>query len=256
MRIKLHTPKSLKSGSGMASAKQFLLSIIATTISIVLTFGTAAIIDHYKKEAAKKEMVMMIISDIDQTLKTIQTADSALREFKRLQMKLTTNPELFDCLRDSFPTLSEWVLEDFSKTTETIFTTSIETFNTLGDVNFVNEVSSFYMARRQYKEDVLDMLLEDIQKFPFRHSLKALMNISFPEYYCDNWMYLEELKDSRDRCMQMMDVSEKDMIKFSNKHRLKKDNSNDDEDEITIKMFEESDSCNAIIEQVKKNLKD
>lgn len=42
MNVKLHTPKSLKSGSGMSSLKQLLLSLIATTISIVLTFGTAA----------------------------------------------------------------------------------------------------------------------------------------------------------------------------------------------------------------------
>lgn len=41
MNIKLHTPKSLKSGSGMATLKQFLMSIVATSISIILTFGTA-----------------------------------------------------------------------------------------------------------------------------------------------------------------------------------------------------------------------
>ena len=49
MNIKLHTPKSLKTGSGMSSIKQFLLSLFATSVSIALTFGTAAIIDHYAK---------------------------------------------------------------------------------------------------------------------------------------------------------------------------------------------------------------
>lgn len=34
MNIKLHTPKSLKSGSGMSSWRQFLLSLLATTVSI------------------------------------------------------------------------------------------------------------------------------------------------------------------------------------------------------------------------------
>ena len=53
MNIKLHTPKSLKAGSGMATLKQFLLSLIATTVSIVLTFGTAAIIDNNKKQKEK-----------------------------------------------------------------------------------------------------------------------------------------------------------------------------------------------------------
>lgn len=61
MNVKLHTPSTLKSGSGIATAKQFLLSLIATIISIVLTFGTTAIIDYNKKQSAKKEMVMMVI---------------------------------------------------------------------------------------------------------------------------------------------------------------------------------------------------
>ena len=50
MNIKLHTPKSLKMGSGMANMKQFLLSVLATSVSIALTFGTAAIIDNNKKQ--------------------------------------------------------------------------------------------------------------------------------------------------------------------------------------------------------------
>ena len=58
MNVKIHTPKSLKMGSGMATLKQFLLSLVATTISIVLTFGTAAWLNDKKKEEAKREMVI------------------------------------------------------------------------------------------------------------------------------------------------------------------------------------------------------
>ena len=56
MNIKLHTPKSLKMGSGMASMKQFLLSLFATSVSIALTFGTAAIIDYNAKQKSKREI--------------------------------------------------------------------------------------------------------------------------------------------------------------------------------------------------------
>jgi len=58
MNVKLHTPKSLKTGSGMSSWRQFLLSLFATTVSIALTFGTAAIIDYNKKQSEKREIVM------------------------------------------------------------------------------------------------------------------------------------------------------------------------------------------------------
>ncbi len=43
--------------------KQFLLTLLATTFSIILTFGTSAIIERRHKAAAKKEMAMMIIYD-------------------------------------------------------------------------------------------------------------------------------------------------------------------------------------------------
>lgn len=52
----------------MSSLKQFLLSLLATTVSIALTFGTAAIIDYNKKQKEKREIVMMVNqlqSDID-----------------------------------------------------------------------------------------------------------------------------------------------------------------------------------------------
>ena len=55
MNIKLHTPKSLKNGSGMSSLKQFMLSLLATTVSIALTFGTAAVIDNLKKKEEERE---------------------------------------------------------------------------------------------------------------------------------------------------------------------------------------------------------
>ena len=71
MNIKLHTPKSLKNGSGMASLKQFLLSLCATTVSIALTFGTAAFIDYNKKQKEKREIVMMVMYDMYNSLENL-----------------------------------------------------------------------------------------------------------------------------------------------------------------------------------------
>ena len=41
--------------------KDFLMTLAATTVSIILTVGTSAVIDRNKKEAAKREMVLMIM---------------------------------------------------------------------------------------------------------------------------------------------------------------------------------------------------
>ena len=99
MNIKLHTPKSLKTGSGMATMKQFLLSIVATSISIALTFGTAAILDYNKKQKEKREIVMMVMYDMYNSLKSIQKADSTIQQAMDMQLQIAEDFSRFDALR-------------------------------------------------------------------------------------------------------------------------------------------------------------
>ena len=47
-------PKMVKPVKGQSMMQQFLLSLVATTISIVLTFGTATIIDKNQKKTPRK----------------------------------------------------------------------------------------------------------------------------------------------------------------------------------------------------------
>lgn len=254
MNVKLHTPKSLQAGSGMSSIKQFFLSLVATTVSIALTFGTAAIVDHHKKNAAKKEMVMMVISDIDETIEMIERSDTILREVSKLEQELAVHPEYFDSLSSKIVPVMQLVGNDYSETAEKIFTTSIETFNTIGDVNFVNEVSSFYITRHKYKEEILGKLKQDIEEKGIMKSLKSLLDVDMPFYSYMNWSFLQEMKDSRDRCMTMMGVSEKDMSEFT-KHRASKQE-NPERVALGEKMMEEWLNAETLIDQAKENLKD
>lgn len=254
MNIKLHTPKSLQSGSGMSSIKQFLLALLATTISIVLTFGTAAVIDHHKKKAAKKEMVMMVINDFNKSIELVNKADTGLRECTRLQQDIAIHPEHFDSLRYKFGPAINWITNEFSETTEKIFSTNIETFNTIGDVNFINEVSSFYITRRKYKEMLLDEFKKELEEKKIISSLKSLMNISFPDFAFLNWAFLEDMKGQRDRCMQMMNVSEEDMIEFCKQHSS--ETVDQDNDALKQKMREEYEKYNAVLEKSREKIKD
>ena len=252
MNVKLHTPKTLKAGSGLTSVKQFLLSIVATSISIALTFGTAAVIDHHKKQQAKKEMVMMVINDFDKTIEILQKADTAFREASRAEQEVAIYPEKFDQLRNTFFLAVNLSQESFPETIEKIFSTSIETFNTIGDVNFVNEVSSFYLNRQRYKSTVLDRFREDIEEKGIM-SLKTLLEVNFPEYAYLNWAFLQEMKDTRDKCMLMMNVSEKDMIKFSEHQTSYKVNSTGDS--LNLEMLEEFQKAETLLFEAQEKLK-
>jgi hypothetical protein len=254
MNIKLHTPKSLQAGSGMSSLKQFFLALLATTISIVLTFGTASVIDNHKKKVAKKEMVMMVVSDFNKTIELIEKVDTGLRECQRLQQDIAINTEHYDSLRYYFGEALNWITEDFSEITEKIFSTNIETFNTIGDVNIVNEVSSFYMARRKHKEMVLGELKKELEEKGGLQSLKSLMSISFPYYTFLNWEFLEDMKEQRNICMQMMNVSEEDMIEFNKQHTI--ETVNPEKEALYQKMAEEYMNYNTVLDQARAKLKD
>ena len=105
MNIKLHTPKSLKTGSGMASMKQFLLSIVATSISIALTFGTAAFLDNKKKQSEKREIVMMVMYDMYNSLQSIEKADSTIQQAMDVQLQIAEDTTKFETLRFQFALL-------------------------------------------------------------------------------------------------------------------------------------------------------
>ena len=163
MNVKLHTPNSLKTGSGMATMKQFLLSLVATTISIVLTFGTAAFLDNRKKEEAKREMVMMIIYDIDKTVKLVELGDSIFRQSAKAQAQVAQHSESIDSLYNQlFPAL-KFSFNQIPQTTEKIFSSNIETFTTIGNAKFISEVSTFYTSLNTYKEIVLDSLKKELE---------------------------------------------------------------------------------------------
>ena len=83
-------------GSGMSSWRQFLLSLLATTVSIVLTFGTAAVIDHNKKQSEKREIVMMVMYDMYTSLQAIQKADTMLYQAMLIQKQIAQDTTRLD----------------------------------------------------------------------------------------------------------------------------------------------------------------
>lgn len=250
MNVKLHTPKTLKAGSGIATLKQFLLSLVATTISIVLTFGTAAIIDYNKKEADKREMVMAVLYDFNQTIALLEKADTSLQACSRYQQEIALRPESFDSLRYYFIACATVAQTKFSETTEKIFSSNIETFNTIGNVNFINEVSEFYIQRQVYKEQVVEKLANELKEMPIYSSEKNLFEFDFPDYVLDNKLYLIMMKEIRDKCMKMMDVSEQEMEAFSQQRVTA--TSDSQEDSLVHTLYDELQAAEAVIEPARK----
>ena len=215
MNIKLHTPKSLKSGSGLANLKQFLMSVVATTISIILTFGTAYFVDKNKKENEKLEIAKMIIFDMDQTIKKIQANDSLFDSVCQIQLQVAQNPACLDSLRLGLVDVANIGMIKFSETTERVFSTSIETFNTIGNANFVDAATKFYICRQSYKDEIIDAISRDLEEHSILMSPKALFQFDLAEYRLSHHNYLRLMKQHRNYCMQLLDISDDDMKEFA-----------------------------------------
>ena len=211
MNIKLHTPKSLKTGSGMASMKQFLLSIVATSISIALTFGTAAIIDYNKKQNEKREIVMMVMYDMYNSLKSIEKADSVIHQSMDIQRQLVEDTTKFDTFRFKMAQLMPKA--EYTETTERIFSSSIETINTVGNVLFTENVAEFYQMRQLYKTSVCDSVINEITRTPFT-TLKGILEFNYLIYAIASSGILNDMQHLYAQCKQMMEVSDEEIAAY------------------------------------------
>jgi hypothetical protein len=209
MNIKLHTPKSLKAGSGMSSWRQFLLSLLATTVSIALTFGTAAVIDHNKKQKEKREIVMMVMYDMYNSLQSVQRADSMLQQSMLIQKQIAQDTSRFNELKYQLAMLMPSA--EYTEATEHIFSSSIETINTVGNVLFTENVATFYQSRSAFKTMVCDSICSDIASDSPIQSLERLLYFDYYDFSMTCMALLEDMQNLFAQCQQMMDVTNEEL---------------------------------------------
>ncbi|KWW25656.1 MAG: hypothetical protein F082_600 [bacterium F082] len=198
----------------------------------------------------------MILYDFDKTIEQVQKAESAIHQAKEAELEVARHPEYFDSLRFNIMPAVTVAAEEFSETTENIFSSNIETFNTLGNVNFVHEVSSFYSMRHKYEEDLLVGYKKEMTESGLMNSVGKLLKFDFPNYYFMNQVYLKSLKSTRDLCMKMMKVSEDEMKEFSNQRVVNEDHGEDygiSNEQLMKEMFEEEEILKQAIEKLEQD---
>ena len=252
MNIKLHTPKSLKMGSGMASMKQLMLSIIATTISIALTFGTAAFLDKKKKENEKREIVMMVMYDMYNSLQSIGKADSTIQQAMGMQLQIAEDTTKFETLRYKFAQLIPKA--EYTETTERIFSSSIETINTVGNVLFTENVAEFYQMRKNYKTSVCDSIANEITRSQPFFSLKNSLDFECSFHAIVSSSMLKDMQLKYAQCKQMMEVTDADIDTYR-EQRAQIDKSMMDDDASGDSLENRFLQIQETIEEAKAKLK-
>ena len=228
----------------MSSVKQFLLSLFATTVSIALTFGTAAIIDYNKKQKEKREIVMMVMYDMYNSMVSIEKADSLIRQSMDLQRQLAEDTSKFDSFRYQMAHLTP--MATYTETRERIFSSSIETINTVGNVLFTENVADFYQARQLYKTLVCDSVANEIERNAPFTTLKGTLDLNYSIYAMLSCDILKSLQHLYAQSKLMMDVTDEEIEAYrKERERMEKGMSADDE---------ATDSINNEIIQLQRNI--
>jgi hypothetical protein len=167
MKIKFHMPKFWQDVKLAGLAKELLTTIFATTISIILTFGTAYLIEQRQEKKSRKLMAMTIIQDIDMTLEAIRGRLDYEEQGFCIARYLTQNIERLDSIQgDTLQKFFYYVTgsglnyeQEFSKSNEEIFNSSQESWKTLDDKLFIKEVQEFYERREQLDRKTKELVI-------------------------------------------------------------------------------------------------
>ena len=221
MNVKVRMPKlGKKLRTKKYWIKELLMTILATSISIVLTFGSANLVEGHHKKQAQRRMAMMIIHDIDESIKQMEQADSLLREYHDLQFEVLEGRYSeslgIACvmLASNDPSYIK-----FAHTTEHIFTSNVDTWSTIGKVDFIDNVSGCYILREEYKKEIIDAfheLIDQKNDSDLSH-LDDLLAIKSEYYVACSSGLINEIKAANELNKRIMGISDKDYAKFNSK---------------------------------------
>ena len=229
-------PDAPKVKGGKDFWQSLLRTVLGISISIILTFGTAAIINHHSKQREKHEIVMMVMYDMYNTLQSVQKADSMLYQAMQIQWQIAHDTTRFDVLR--FQLASHIPTAGFTETTEQIFSSSIETINTVGNVLFTENVADFYQSRNNFKTMVCESIGNDFATESPIHSLKRTLDFDFCGYaiLCNG--LLVKMQHLFAQCQQIMGVTDEEIKAYYDERKQIKAGIKDTDTKSSSKMNE------------------
>lgn len=216
MNVKFRMPKFQKMTTKGGIVKEMLMTVIATSISIVLTFGTAMYIENRQKKEAGRQMAMMVIHDMDVNIAAFKDGAKDQGIKGELLDYLIDHPDLIDTMsEDSLEMVWNYLLNDelfiVDDSKEKIFNSSQETWKTIDNPMFIDLVQDFYLKRRFYKDY---MTTERPFRSPIPKDEEYEMMLNAPHFYLgDDREQLRKLvNDKRVRLFAAYSLSRKDYM--------------------------------------------
>ena len=241
MNAKFKMPKFGRDLTVMGSLKEVLMTFLGTTISIVLTFGTAAWLDHRQQIKNRRLTAMMVIANIEDFVQNMRDVNSTLVEWDSTLTRISALP------RDSVLRLNDdevnafleatlvGVLLQRDKTAENIFTNDISTWRDVGNLrfirnvgecySFINDIEKNYRIQLDRKSELRQRLMENYNNDEMTggECVAAILDMKGTKYFIADFTgsfvhYFEECIDdllqyNREN-MQLIGVTREEVMDF------------------------------------------
>ena len=226
-------------------AKELLMTFIGTTMSIILTFGTAHFVEEKQNREDGRQIAMMVIHDIENAAEIFRSyakEDEKLfntSQYVREHLQhIDSIPE--DSLRLFIEYVAKSIAEDYSydDSSERTFLSSPEAWKNINNAAFIDAVQSFYHYRRTVystmREDWLYMkpisnnefyqlLLEQGEKDTFYQDYASQLwkrkdvdwYVSYSYYRRSQFNHHADVfRMTANRCKFMMNISDNELAQY------------------------------------------
>ena len=130
--------------------KDFVVAILATTVSIVLTFGTSKLVERNNQKKERRLTALMVMSSIESFARSIDESAEVWDRLDSVAVWLLRMP-IEEVERLGEEPFKDAVYEVFQapiirhdQTAETIFSSNIDTWKNMGNFQFVDNVGACF----------------------------------------------------------------------------------------------------------------
>ena len=194
---------------------------------------------------------MMVMYDMYNSLKSIEAADSAIHKEMHIQLQLAKDTTQFKNLWAELVT--NMPTAEYTETTEQIFSSSIETINTVGNVLFTENVAEFYQIRKKYKTLINDSLTNEIINKTSIETVNDALKFQYKSYAMVSGVLLAKMQHLLAQCQQIMDVKDNELEAYRIK-REQMENNISEEQQKKIMLIKEVSELQDEIDKAKKKL--
>jgi hypothetical protein len=223
--------------------KQTLSCTLGTVIGIILTFGTSAWIEYREKQETERTAALMVIHNLESFVQDLALMVKELQTIDEVNAKVLAAKDHLDTVSED--TLSMFVtgilshnFNTIDETAETIFSSNIETWKSIGNSEFIELAGNCFSAKRLMvkfqerleaeKDELSDMFLEKVTYSDHpTESLQETVATILRSSRCRRHIkkqgdfYLrgmeqgvKVLSEKTDQCKRLMNVTDEELKKF------------------------------------------